>query len=202
MTHRRRRWRRLALAVALAGVAAWGALVVAIVLWGRRDVARRSDAIIVLGAAQYVGRPSPVFRARLDHGIGLWRRGLAPLLVVTGGRGEGDTTTEAEVGRRYAVRRGIPESAIIMEGRGRTTSESMRAVATMLGVRSSNRVILVSDPFHMLRLAVLARRFGMDAVPSPTTTSPISDNREQRWKYVLGESVKVPLALFVERPQP
>lgn len=202
MKHRRRRWRRLALAVALAAATVWGVLVVAIVLWGQRDGARRSDAIIVLGAAQYVGRPSPVFRARLDHGIGLWRRGLAPLLVVTGGRGVGDTTSEAEVGRRYAVRRGIPESAIILEGRGRTTSESMRAVATMLGVRSSNRVILVSDPFHMLRLSVLARRFGMDAVPSPTTTSPISAHREQRWKYVLGESVKVPLALFVERPQP
>jgi len=202
MTHRRRRWRRLALRVVLAGVALWGALIAAVVLWGRRDAARRADAIVVVGAAQYGGRPAPGFRARPDHGIGLWQRGMAPLLVVTGGRGDGDTTSEAEVGRRYAVRRGVPDSVILLEGRGRTTSESMRAVATMLGVRSSNRVILVSDPFHMLRLSLLARRFGMDAVPSPTTTSPISTHREQRWKYVLGESVKVPLALFVERPQP
>src|SRR5919197_161074 len=86
-----------------------------------------AGAIVVLGAAQYVGRPSPVLRARLDHALALWRRGLAPRLILTGGTGVGDTTSEAAVGRRYVLRRGVPEQAVITENRGKTTRESMRA---------------------------------------------------------------------------
>ena len=190
----------------LAGLAAllvgWLAVVGGVLVAGRRDAARPADAIVVLGAAQYVGRPSPVLRARLDHALVLWRRGLAPRLVVTGGRGVGDTTSEAEVSRRYAMRRGVPDSAIVLENEGRTTSESMRAVATFLGPRPSKKVILVSDPFHMLRLSLLARRFGLEPYTSPTRTSPISTRPEQSWKYVLGESVKVPLAFILERTLP
>jgi uncharacterized SAM-binding protein YcdF (DUF218 family) len=185
-------------------VIGWAVCGVGVLVWSYRDGASRNtqaDAIVVLGAAQYEGRPSPVLRARLDHAIVLHQRGLAPLFVVTGGRGYGDTTTEAAVSRRYAMKRGVAREAILLEDHGRTTSESLRAVATLLGTSpaSPRRVILVSDPFHMLRLAVLARRYSLAAVTSPTRTSPISANETQALKYVLSESVKVPLAFLMER---
>ena len=181
-------------------VAAWALSAVRVVAWGWRDEAQPADAIVVLGAAQYGGRPSPVLRARLDHAIALWHRGLAPTLVLTGGIGFGDTTSEADVGRRYAMRRGVPDSAIVLERWGRTTSESLRSVAALMATRpGSGSVILVSDPFHMLRLSILARRLGLVPHTSPTRTSPISASATQRWKYVLSESVKVPLAFLLER---
>jgi len=151
----------------------------------------------VLGAAQYDGRPSPVLRARVDHAIDLWRRGLAPLLIVTGGRGQGDTTTEAAVQRRYAIAHGVPDSAIRVEPESRSTSESLRNVSGMLK-RENRDVILVSDPFHMLRLSILARRFGLHPRTSPTPTSPITANRGEFWRYTLLESWKAPVAFFFE----
>ena len=185
-------------------LALWAGSGVGVVVLSNRDgagAATRADAIVVLGAAQYEGRPSPVLKARLDHAIDLHHRGLAPLLVVTGGRGFGDTTTEAAVSQRYAMKRGVPRDMILLEDRGRTTSESMRGVAAILGTSAEHprRAILVSDPFHMLRLTVLARRFALAPVTSPTRTSPISANREQALRYVLSESVKVPLAFILER---
>jgi uncharacterized SAM-binding protein YcdF (DUF218 family) len=166
---------------------------------GQRDEARTADAIVVLGAAQYVGRPSPVLRARVDHAVSLWKRGLAPTLILTGGTGVGDTTSEAAVARKYAMSKGVPDHAIVIERHGRTTSESMQAVARIMDDRERNTVILVSDPFHMLRLSILARRYGLVPYTSPTRTSPITSNREERWKYMVSESVKVPLAYIFER---
>ena len=195
---RRPRWKRLVLWVLAAVVGTWALSALAVLSWGARDEARPAAAIVVLGAAQYVGRPSPVLRARLDHAISLWRRGLAPRVILTGGTGAGDTTSEAAVGRRYAMRRGVPDSAIVLENRGRTTSESMRAVAGYMETRPSSKVILVSDPFHMLRLSILARRFGLTPYSSPTRTSPISRNVGEQGKYILSESMKVPTALLVE----
>jgi len=171
----------------------------AVLIWSARDEARPAQAIVVLGAAQYAGRPSPVLRARLDHALGLWKRDLASLLILTGGTGTGDTTSEAAVGRTYAKKRGVPDTLILVENEGRTTSESMKAVAGMLEVRGLHTALLVSDPFHMLRLRILARRFGFTPYTSPTRTSPIEPNREQRWKYIFSESVKAPLAFFFER---
>ena len=177
----------------------WAVSISAVVMWSRRDEARPAQAIVVLGAAQYAGRPSPVLRARLDHAIDLWNRHLASLLILTGGTGAGDTTSEAAVGRAYARKHGVPDTAIVVESQGRTTSESMRAVAGMLEVRGLQSALLVSDPFHMLRLRILARRFGFTPYTSPTQTSPISPNREERWKYIFSESLKAPLAFFFER---
>jgi uncharacterized SAM-binding protein YcdF (DUF218 family) len=171
----------------------------AVLIWSARDEARPAQAIVVLGAAQYAGRPSPVLRARLDHALGLWKRNLASLLILTGGTGTGDTTSEAAVGRTYAKKRGVPDTLILVENEGRTTSESMKAVAGMLEVRGLHTALLVSDPFHMLRLRILARRFGFTPYTSPTRTSPIEPNREQRWKYIFSESVKAPLAFLFER---
>lgn len=180
-------------------VVAWVVSVSAVMFFSRQDTARQADAIVVLGAAQYVGRPSPVLRARLDHAVSLYKKGLAPKLVLTGGIGVGDTTSEAAVSRKYALSRGVPASAIITENKGRTTRESVAAVATWLRAHNDTTVILVSDPFHMLRLTVLARRHGLVPLASPTRTSPISSSARQEWKYVLSESVKVPFALLFER---
>lgn len=191
--------RRILTVVVVANFALWVTSAAAVLIWSNRDEARPAQAIVVLGAAQYAGKPSPVLRARLDHALDLWNRHLASLLILTGGTGLGDTTSEAAVGRNYARKRGVPDSAILVESEGRTTSESMRAVAGMLEVRGLQSALLVSDPFHMLRLRILARRFGFTPYTSPTQTSPISPNREERWKYIFSESIKAPLAFFFER---
>src|SRR5215210_643306 len=191
--------RRILTIVVVAIFALWVISAAAVLVWSSRDEARPAQAIVVLGAAQYAGKPSPVLRARLDHALELWNRRLASLLILTGGTGSGDTTSEAAVGRTYAKKHGVPDSAIIVESEGRTTSESMKAVAGMLEVRGLQSALLVSDPFHMLRLRILARRFGFTPYTSPTQTSPISPNREQRWKYIFSESLKAPLAFFFER---
>jgi uncharacterized SAM-binding protein YcdF (DUF218 family) len=198
MTRRRGCGSRLLALLLAAIIIGWLASLTAVLRAARRDDAQAADAIVVLGAAQYVGRPSPVLQARLDHAVALWRRGLAPRLVLTGGTGVGDTTSEAAVSRRYVMRRGVPDSAIVLENRGRTTSESMRAVADMLGA-TRGRVVLVSDPFHSLRLGIIGRRLGLEPYTSPTRTSPISRNRAEFWKYLLSESVKAPLAFLFER---
>lgn len=194
-----RSYLRTTVAVAAVVLIAWVISMIAVERVGRRDEAQRADAIVVLGAAQYVGRPSPVLRARVDHAVSLWKRGLAPTLILTGGTGVGDTTSEAAVARKYAMSQGVPDRVIVIEIKGRTTSESMRAVARIMDDREQSSVILVSDPFHMLRLSILARRFGLEPYTSPTRTSPITLNREEHWKYMVSESVKVPLAYIFER---
>jgi len=191
--------RRILTVAVVAVFALWVVSATAVLIWASRDEARPAQAIVVLGAAQYAGKPSPVLRARLDHALDLWNRHLASLLILTGGTGSGDTTSEAAVGRTYARKRGVPDSAILIENEGRTTSDSMHAVAGMLEVRGLQTALLVSDPFHMLRLRILARRFGFTPYTSPTQTSPISPNREERWKYIFSESLKAPLAFFFER---
>ncbi len=183
-------------------VAAWLIALGAVIAWGSRDRARPSDAIVVLGAAQYWGRPSPVLRARLDHAVDLWRRRMAPRVVLTGGVGVGDTTSEAAVSRKYVIGRGIPDTAILLETTGRTTQESLRSVAALLRSRNEESVILVSDPFHMLRLDILARRFGLVPYTSPTRTSPISANTGETWRYYMNESLKIPFVLIMERKRP
>jgi len=191
------RLRHVARYVGMVVLAAWLLSLSAVVIWGARDSASASDAIVVLGAAQYAGRPSPVLRARLDHGVSLWKRGLARWLVLTGGTGTGDTTSEAAVSRRYVLRQGIPDSIILLENEGRTTAASLAAVANILSIRKLNRVILVSDPFHMLRLQILARQYGLQSVTSPTRTSPISARRSEALGYLLSESVKVPVTMIL-----
>jgi uncharacterized SAM-binding protein YcdF (DUF218 family) len=191
--------RRILTVVLITVIALWLISAAAVLVWSSRDEARPAQAIVVLGAAQYAGRPSPVLRARLDHALELWGRHLSSLLILTGGTGSGDTTSEAAVGRTYARKHGVPDSAIVEENEGRTTSESMRAVAGILEARGLQSALLVSDPFHMLRLRILARRFGFTPYTSPTRTSPISPNREERWKYVFSESIKAPMAFFFER---
>ena len=140
---------------------------------GSHDEERPADAIVVLGAAQYDGRPSPVFRARLDHAISLYRAGVAPHLVVTGGKRPGDRTTEAAVARRYAIDHGVPAEAIFGEDEARNTLDSLRAVRRAMHERGLRTAVFVSDPTHMLRVVRIASDLGLEAYSSPTRTSPI-----------------------------
>ncbi len=139
---------------------------------GRRDERAPADAILVLGAAQYDGRPSPVFQARLDHALALYAAGVAPSLVVTGGKQPEDRVTEAFSAYRYLRERGVPDPALLPVTDGEDTWESMAASARVLRARGLGSVVLVSDPTHALRTRVIAEELGLDAQLSPTDTSP------------------------------
>jgi len=160
----------------------------------RIDDRSPADAIVVLGAAQYNGRPSPVLRARLDHAIALYRAGLAPMVVVTGGIGTGDRMSEATVGHRYLRSHLVPDSAIVVRPDGRTTEESMRSVAEWMHERELARALLVSDPFHMARLSLEARREDLKPGISPTRTSPIAAGSRIEVGYLALEALKLPVA--------
>ncbi len=186
--------RRLAIPILLAAAVVYTSSLVMVLVVSQQDQRQPVDAIVVLGAAQYNGRPSPVFRARLDHALGLYREKLAPLVVVTGGIGRGDTMSEALVGERYLMSQGIPADSVAAAGEGRTTKTSMTAVAAWLRPKHITRVILVSDPFHMFRLRLEARRTELQAFTSPTESSPISNNPTLELRYLLAEGFKVPVA--------
>src|SRR5438876_9628723 len=161
----------------------WAAVVVAVALAGAHDQATTSDAIAVLGAAQYNGRPSPVFRARLDHAAALYQRGLAPVVLVTGGVGSGDTVSESEVGRRYLLKAGLPEGAVVALPAGTSTAASLEGVAHWFSGKDSRRVLLVSDGFHMLRLQIIATHLGLAPFTSPAPNSPIRSNPRRNAAY-------------------
>lgn len=185
--------RAIFLVLVLAGMAYTVALGMVLVA-SQVDQRRPVDAIVVLGAAQYNGRPSPVLKARLDHALALYRERTAPLVIVTGGVGRGDTISEAEVGRRYLVAHRVPADSVVAQREGRTTMASMSAVAEWLRPRGLRRVVLVSDPFHMFRLRLEAHRTALEAYTSPTESSPISDNPVLELRYLLAEGLKVPVA--------
>jgi uncharacterized SAM-binding protein YcdF (DUF218 family) len=188
--------RRRRAVVALAGVigALWLGSAARVFWLASHDEAAPADAIVVLGAAQYRGRPSPVLRARLDHAVALFAQGYAPRLVLSGGTAEGDTQSEAAVARQYVMRAGVPDSSILLESDGRTTEQSLRAVAQLLRVRGLERVILVSDPFHLFRTTVVARRYGLAVRTSPTRADDAWDRLMRQPGYFLAESVKAPAA--------
>lgn len=178
----------------------WGASVGLVLLAGARPEIRKADAILVMGAAQWNGRPSPVLRARLDYALSLYKRGLARRLIFTGGVGAGDTLSEGEVARRYALQKHIPDSVILVERQGATSAESMEAAAQLMRAQSLESALLVSDPSHMLRLELLARSLGILAYRAPTPLSPIERDAETRRRYVLRESLLFPgFALLLGR---
>jgi uncharacterized SAM-binding protein YcdF (DUF218 family) len=154
---------------------------------GNRDEARPADAIVVLGAAQYNGRPSTILRSRLEHAIDLYQAGLAKWLIVTGGKAEGDRTTEAASAKAFALQQGVPESAILVEDRGRTTLESLRGVADVLRDHGLSTAVFVSDRTHMLRVLRIARDEGIEAYGSPTATSPSDATFENRLEATIHE---------------
>ena len=167
----------------------------AVVAWGARDRARASDAIVVSGAAQYVGRPSPVLRARLDHALDLWQRGLAPRLIFTGGTGAGDTTSEAAVSRKYAL---APRRARYGNPDGERGSHDSRITRRGLGHHAcpsnahrdpGERSVSHAAPPHSLD-AVRRRRVHVTDEDEPNLGQP-----GQALGYVLSESIKVPMMI-------
>ncbi|MDX2208089.1 MAG: YdcF family protein [Gemmatimonadales bacterium] len=168
----------------------------AVVAVSRSDQRVPADAIVVLGAAQYDGRPSPVFAARLDHAVTLFTEGWTDLIVVTGGIVPGDRMSEATAGRSHLVAAGIPADRVVVQPEGRTTAGSMDAVAAWLVGEGLQRVILVSDPFHLARLRLEARRLGLVAFTSPTPSSPISLRLRLELPYLLAEGAKLPVIIF------
>ena len=160
-----------------------------------RDDAQPADAIVVLGAAQYDGRPSPVLRARLDHVADLYRQDIAPLVVVTGGGREGDRFTEAEASAAYLSDQGVPGGVVERETTGATSYESLAATARFLREREIRDVVLVSDPFHAYRIRQISREVGMHAVVSPTPTSAVSG--PARWRHLLKETAGVSLGRLI-----
>jgi uncharacterized SAM-binding protein YcdF (DUF218 family) len=167
----------------------WGVLAVVVLgsgwfgvnLWlvyrtGDTEQARPVDAIVVLGAAQYDGRPSPQLAARLDHVVALWGQGLAPLVITTGGKRPGDRFTEAEASAKYLEAHGVPATAI-EKVQGATSYDELVATRDLLRSRSVRRVLLVSDPYHLLRIRLVSQELGLVAYVSPTPTSLVRGSR-------------------------
>ena len=179
--------------VAVAVAACLGLVIIAgyatyrIIAQGQQDDRRPADAIVVMGAAQYDGRPSPVFAARLDHAVGLFRAGLARRLIVTGGKATGDRTTEAASARAYAIARGVPPEAILAEDGSRTTVESVRAVADIMHATGLSSAVFVSDRPHILRVLRMATDDGITAWGSPTGTSPLETDLPARLDATIHE---------------
>ncbi|MFK7917325.1 MAG: YdcF family protein [Ilumatobacter sp.] len=169
--------RRLALAVLVVGamgVLYFGASLFQVWDTGRTDDSAPVDAIVVMGAAQYDGRPSPQLAARLDHVLNVWDTGVAPLVVVTGGNIPGDRFTEAEASAEYLEERGVPAEAIVMENAGSNSYESLQSVAEILDARGLDEVLIVTDPYHALRSRLIAAEVGLAAGVSSTDTSVVT----------------------------
>jgi uncharacterized SAM-binding protein YcdF (DUF218 family) len=155
----------------------YGCVNLAQVWWvGRSDQVRSVDAIVVLGVAQYDGRPSPQLQARLDHALMLLHEGAAPLVITTGGNQPGDRFTEAEASANYLIKGlGIDYQAveILQENSGSTTRESLIGVRDIMQSRGLHSVLIVTDPYHSLRSRLIAQDLGLVAFISPTRTSPL-----------------------------
>jgi uncharacterized SAM-binding protein YcdF (DUF218 family) len=176
------------LAVALAGLLLLVAYAIyRITAQGLNEEARPADAIVVLGAAQFNGQPSTIFEARLQHAVDLWKEGLAPYLVVTGGKLPADITTEAATARAWAIAHGVPEEAILGEYRGRNTLESLEGVEAILARQDLHSAVFVSDETHMLRVLRMASDLGITAWGSPTRTSPSDLEPDRRWRAIVHE---------------
>ena len=187
--------RRVALGILVAGFLYFAVTFVQVWWAARHDHARRSDAIIVLGAAQYDGRPSAVLRARLDHAADLWQRKIAPVIVVTGGKAVGDRFTESQAGANYLHGKGVPDEAILREATGRSSWESLSSAARFLHQRGIKDVVLVSDPFHAARIHGIAAELGLSSATSPTRTSPIKGLSE--FRHMVTETAQVGLARVI-----
>ena len=163
----------------LAGAAGWCRWVYAqIEKYASQDQAAPSDAIAVFGAAEYDGKPSPVFRARLDHALALYRRGIAPLIVTLGGNG-GDQYSEGGVGRQYLEGQGVPEEAIIAETESRTTEDSARRIAVIARANGLRRLVIVSDATHLFRIHEICAADGLNVLTSPRPRVGVEGESEE-----------------------
>ncbi|HKD60009.1 MAG TPA: YdcF family protein [Terracidiphilus sp.] len=170
------RWILIAIALVLVAAFTWIRWVYGQVQWyANQDQAAPSDAIAVFGAAEYDGKPSPVFRARLDHAESLYSRGIAPLIVTLGGDG-GDQYSEGRVGQQYLIGAGVPESDIIAETESTSTNESVRRLAVIARANDMQRIVVVSDPTHLFRIHQICAANGLNVLTSPRPRVPIERN--------------------------
>lgn len=162
----------------------------ALAIWwtARQDARPASDAIVVLGSAQYNGRPSSIFAARLEHAMKLYRAGVAPVIVTVGGKETGDRFTEAEAGRDYMAKNGVPAKALLAVPKGVDTLESMQDVAAVFATHGWHSAVLVTDPWHAMRAQKMAEDAGMDAVSSPTRQGPAVETRTTQFRYIVRET--------------
>jgi len=167
-------WNRVLIGVFFVLFVYYGVTLIQVMAAGRQHGSPQVDAIVVLGAAQYDGRPSPQLAARLDHVLTLWNDHVAQTVVVTGGKRPGDRFTEAQASRNYLVERGVPERSILMEDGGSTTYESLEAVAEILVAGIGSEVVVVTDPYHAFRSKLTAEEVGLNAHASATPTSVVT----------------------------
>ncbi len=185
----RARWALAGLLIVAAAVAAWCWSVAGnIDRYASMDQAAPADAIVVFGAAEYDGKPSPVYRARLDHAKSLYGRGIAPLFVTMGGAG-GDAYTEGGVGQEYLMGAGVPESAIIAETHSTSTSQSVERLAVIARANHLRRLVVVSDAMHMFRIHAICAAYGLDVLTSPRprleTTKEGSRESDPMWHEIV-----------------
>jgi uncharacterized SAM-binding protein YcdF (DUF218 family) len=168
-------WKKFLLFLLLAIVVYAAAVYIRIVRQAGKDETRRADVIVVFGAAEYVGRPSPVFKARLDHAADLYRQGLAPVIIATGGPGTDPKFSEGQVGREYLKSLGIPDDHLIAETHSPDTAESARRVSTIMRANHMNTCLAVSDGYHIFRIKSMLTREGVIVYGAPRPNSkPLS----------------------------
>lgn len=173
-------WLFLLLSAWCIGVGAW-------IIWiGSRDQAQAVDVIIVLGAAAYDARPSPVFEERIRHAIDLYRRGYAPLILFTGGFGVGARFSESQVARRYALRQGVPDHAILIETVSHNTQQNLQQAHRLMQKHHLHRALMVSDPLHMARALRIGQQIGIDAFTSATPSTRFRSIHTS-WRFLLQE---------------
>ena len=171
---------RLIVISSVVAIAYFAITVVQVWRVGTNDQSRPVDAIVVMGVAQYDGRPSPQLQARLDHVLTLWRDGVADIVVTTGGNQPGDRFTEAEASANYLQEAGVPESAILQETVGSSTYESIQGVFALLSVRDMDRIMIVTDAYHASRSRMIAQDFSLETYVSATPSSVISGSENAR----------------------
>jgi uncharacterized SAM-binding protein YcdF (DUF218 family) len=179
---------RVAGAAVLACLLLVGSTGLAIWWTARQDSRPASDAIVVLGTAQYNGVPSSIFEARLEHAIALYEAGVAPVIVTVGGKADGDEFTEAEAGRAYLANSGVPDDSLLAVEEGVDTLQSMRVVAAAFAERGWRSAVLVTDPWHAMRAERMAEDSGMEAESSPTRQGPAVRTRGTQFRYILRET--------------
>jgi uncharacterized SAM-binding protein YcdF (DUF218 family) len=164
---------------------------VAVRVWwvARQDDRTRSDAIVVLGASQYDGRPSNVFAARLGHAHGLFQDDVAPRLITVGGSLPGDRFTEAAAGKQWLVERGVPPGRVVAVEKGGDTLQSLTAVSRVMDRRGWDSVVVVTDPWHSLRARTMAEDVGLEAVTSPARSGPAVRTRATEVRYIARETL-------------
>jgi vancomycin permeability regulator SanA len=184
----RRYAQRLVLGAVLVAAVVVGGTAVRVWQVGRTDDRQHADTAVVLGAAQYDGRPSDVLRARLQHAKQLYDSGVVRYVVTVGGRRSGDAYTEAEAGMRWLVSEGVPKDHVLAVEEGSDTLRSLRAVAAAARPHGWHNAVIVSDPWHSLRARTMADDSGLDAWTSPTHTGPIVQSRDMELRYILRET--------------